>query len=627
MWFGHPRDEFACPDPSSAPYALAEPPGQGSLAVHSLRVLARVLGGDDADDLRCVAFDPGKPVDYAYTLESVTALVGVDVLAPRGESAGVLRFVGGSADLSLAVVGDRVPEPLERFRLTLFSGAGAVALFDLQVADYDTFAEVAAAEAAAGVRVARVVAAEVSDALADRFACARSGACGRGDAPVGAPLWPGGAPPPGLASLLSRAAGGVSQAAGVPARLSPARSPSVARSVLAGRLLDGVGYQGDPATWRRRGSSRPSGWTAWFRSTYRQAVDRASSGRALDTSALFLTGGLDRVVGPLHVGALYSRVFVSERSDPHHALHAHLPDLPAVASAWHVVAPYAGYVPHSRLRTWVSFGTAWGGSSDPASLAVTPLDAVRFRQAGASVSVLALPRLVVDAEGDLFVSEAFGRTARPASGDGASVDLGEARRRRLALRVGVPLARYGSPSSRVVVRLVRRWDAGGDIDWLWTGLAVPELGPGDVVASDLSVEYRYAPSASRFSAQLAAGLHVQPELPVVPGQPLFVPESVRRTLSGSFDWGSGRRGAGWSASVRPAYGHPVALLPAWWSGGGLPLALYGVSPSPLLDAHVRYGFASGAHLAVAASHVLTSPVPGAGLPAAGRLSVVYGRVW
>ena len=631
LWFGSADDVASCPEPSVRPFSVAEPGAQGSVLVHTLRLAVResVPAGDAT--VQCRVFDPGKPVDYAYSLESVTALVGTDVLSPVGGDGGLLRFVGGFAELTLAVVGDRVPERLERLRLTLHSGLGALAVFEVVVVDYDTVAEHSEAQSAAAARIGRLFAAEVADLLADRFACARSADCGRAAAPVGEPLWPAGRRPPSLAAVLSRLVPFAAPAAVPPgASASPTSALAVPVPVLGlrpalGRLVEGVGLQGDPARWAPRRATGPSPWMAWFRAGYRDAVDRGSSGRLLETSALFLSGGVDRAVGPLRLGSLYSRALVSDRFDSHDALRAYLPDLPAHASAWHLVAPYVGYVPHARVRGWASVGWAWSGSAPRlAGLPGAAPSRVRFRHLGASVSVVALPRVALDLEGDFFASAVLGMTSL--SSDPASLrDLGNADRRRLALRVGVPLGRHGSPASRLVVRVARRWDAGTDVDWLWTGLGPrASAGAGDLAATDLFVEYRYAPSGGRFSAQLAGAVQVVPELPLFPAQVFAEPSSVRRTFGASFDWGPRRRASGWSASVRPVYGHPLAALPAWWSGAGAPAVLF-APPRPVVDGLVRYVFVDGGAVSLGLSRDLAPRDAPYG--SAARLAVLYARAW
>ena len=621
----------------------------------------------------------GKPVsEYRYEFRSGAAEVGRDVLGPAG-AGGVVRFVSGRASVDFGVVGDGRLEGAEDLMLALVSGAGTVALFTVVVEDAESARETVSSRTAGAVRIGRVLASEVSDVLADRFSCAVSSACSALGAPAEAQLWPGGRSGPVFSpeTLLRRLAGsaayfttpGMAPAVlpdgaalappafdgsglpgfGLPDPGGGSHAPGAAavshglhgpgrldadRLAVVGRALDGLRYQGDPGRWLgavniARGDHRPAAWTFWARSSYAAVDDTSSTARRLSTSMLSMTGGLDREVGRFRVGVLYTHAFAQSETAVHGYAQEFVPDDPAQGSSWRVVAPYVGWVPHRRFRLWMSPGWVMGGGAVAAG---EGLDAtMRMVVSGASLSVYSSREVSVDVEADVFEVD----VDRTPSVSERRFEMpeddfsGRAQRARLAGRLGFPLGNPATSASRLTVRLGRRWDVGTDIDWVWgpagggrSALAAEWGGAGQVAATDLLVDLRYRrgrSGRSSLSLVLTLGVQLGGEEPQVLGEHLRFSSRRQVGFGGGLQWGAAGSGAGWSASLRPSYGHVSAALPGWWSGavprvGGLG----GFEVAPMLDAEVGYGFEDGGRVSVSGRRAF-----GAGLGAVLR----YGRGW
>ena len=202
---------------------------------------------------------------------------------------------------------------------------------------------------------------------------------------------------------------------------------------------------------------------------------------------------------------------------------------------------------------------------------------------------------------------------------------GRAQRARLAGRVGFPLGRSATANSRLTVRFGRRWDVGTDIDYVWApAVRDPSWeGAGQVAATDLLVDLRYR--RSTLSLLLTFGMQVAGKHPQVGVQSLR--SSSRRQLGfgGGIQYGAAAPRSGWSASLRPAYGHVSAAIPGWWNGAVPRLGGLGaVDVAPMVDAEVGYGFVDGGQVSVSSRRAF-----GGGRTGAGSLGAVlrYGRGW
>ena len=668
LWFGAAHEETLCPA-GSRRFDLVEPAGGGAAPFRvDLVVAERAVAESGAEDDATCEVGAGRSVtEYRYELRSGSAALGADVV---GQTTGTVRFVAGRGGLDVGVVGDGAIEPAEALSLVLLAGSGPVAVFTLVVHDADSAAEAAASRTAAAVRVGRVLASEVSDLLAERFSCAASAACAALGADSRAHLWPGGAARPRLspAMLLGRVVsisgagagpagfGGLAGRGGfsgvgtfVPAALAPAFSmapasaspaagyggalPPPASLAVVGRALDGLRYQGDPGRWLgavniARGDQRLPRWTFWTRVSYSEAEDAGATARRVRTSLLALSGGLDRQVGQLRVGVLYTHAFAGVETGVHGWARTTVTGTVRRPSAWRVTAPYVGWIPHRRFRIWASPGWAAGGEG-----AVPQADGLRAAMwmivAGASVSVVASDVLTLDLEGDVFeVDVERDRTSSDAFfGFGDDALSGRAQRSRLAGRLGVPLGDPSTTASRVTVRLGRRWDAGGDVDWVWGPIrpGTQWKGAGQVAGTDLLVDFRYRRVRSSLSLVAAAGVQTGGEEPWIAGEHVRWPSRRQVSASAGLQWGAASSRAGWSGSVRPAYGHVSLAMPGWW-GAAVPSlsALGSFEPVPLVDAEVAYGFGDGGSLGVSARQALAGAGAGAGSLGA---VVTYGRAW
>ena len=683
LWFGLAEGDdglASCPLPG-APIPVAEPLDGGVRTVRLDLAVAQRTGERSPADGEQGAQRPvceaglGKPVtEYRYEFRSGAAEVGADVLG----SGGVIRFVSGRGAVDFGVVGDGRLEGAEDLTLALVGGAGTVALFTVVVEDAESARETVSSRTAGAVRIGRVLASEVSDVLADRFSCAVSSACSVVGVRPEAQLWPGGhsgpvfSPEtllrrlarsvgpfamPGTAQTVPGAAAQVLGGSGVPGLGLPGRAggshaPGAGavphglhapgrldadRLAVVGRALDGLRYQGDPGRWLgavniARGDHRPAAWTFWARSSYAAVDDTSSTARRLSASMLSMTGGLDREVGRFRVGVLYTHAFAQSETQVHGYAREFVPDDPAQGSSWRVVAPYVGWIPHRRFRLWMSPGWVMGGGG---AVAVGEgLDAtMRMVVSGASLSVYSSREVSVDVEADVFEVDVDRTPSVSERRFGMSEDAfsGRAQRARLAGRMGFPLGDPATAASRLTVRLGRRWDVGTDIDWVWgpaagsSAWAAQWKGAGQVSATDLLLDLRYRRLRSSLSLVLTLGVQLGGEDPQVPGEHLRFSSRRRMGFGGGLQWGAAGSGAGWSASLRPSYGHVSAALPGWWSAAIPRLGAPGrFEVAPMLDAEVGYGFEDGGRVSVSGRRAF-----GGGRPGAGGLGAVlrYGRGW
>ena len=688
LWFGLADGLESCPEPRSL-VRVAEPLDGGVRPVRLDLALARRVGDQSAQDPQQDAEQRsgcqvglGKPVtEYRYELRSGMAEVGRDVLDPAG-AGGVVRFVSGRASVHFDVVGDARLEGAEDLTLALVGGAGTVALFTIVVEDAESAREAVSSRTASAVRIGRVLASEVSDVLADRFSCAASSACSALGAPSDAQLWPGGRSGPAVSpgTLLRRLAwsagsfampampsaavadgaalplsglpgssrpgsgrsgfglpglGGGSHAVGAGAVPHGQHGPGrlqADRLAVVGRALDGLRYQGDPGRWLgpvniARGDHRPAAWTFWARSSYAAVDDTSSTARRLRTSMLSMTGGLDRQVGLFRIGLLYTHAFGESEVDVHGHAQQFVPADPVHGSSWRVVAPYVGWMPHRRFRLWVSPGWVTGGGAVAGG---EGLDArMRMVVAGGSLSVYSSREVSVDVEADVFEVD----VDRTPSVSERRFEMredafsGRAQRARLAGRMGFPLGDAATSRSRLTVRFGRRWDVGTDIDWVWGPIARSASwgGAGQVSATDLLVDLRYRRLRSSLSLVLTLGVQLGGEEPQVAGEHLRFSSRRQMGFGGGLQWGAAGSGAGWTASLRPSYGHVSAAVPGWWSGAVPRLSgLGGFEVAPMVDAEVGYAFGDGGRVSAASRRAF-----GGGRLGAGGLGTVlrYGRGW
>lgn len=688
LWFGVAEGDdglASCPLPGS-PIPVAEPLDGGVRTVRLDLVMAQrggdelqPQGGDRAAEQRSCQTGLGKPVtEYRYEFRSGAAEVGRDVLHPG--AGGVVRFVSGRASVDFDVVGDGHLEGAEDLTLALVSGAGTVALFTVVVEDAESARETVSSRTASAVRIGRVLASEVSDVLAERFSCAGSSVCAEAGAQAEAQLWPGGRSGPSASpgAVLRRLAwsagssvmpgmaptvvpgggavlspdpygpglsgsglpgfGGTLGAVGAGAGMGSYDSHGASRILEAdrmtvvGRALDGLRYQGDPGRWLgpvniARGDHRLPDWTFWARSSYAAVDDTSSTARRLSVSMLSMTGGLDRQVGMFRVGVLYTHAFGQSEADAHAYAQEFVAADPVQGSSWRVVAPYVGWMPHRRFRLWVSPGWVTGGGAVASG---EGLDArMRMVVTGASLSLYSSREVSADIEADVFevdvdrtpsVSER--RSEMP-----EDAFSGRAQRARLAGRLGFPLGDPATSASRLTVRLGRRWDVGTDIDWVWGPIARSASweGAGQVSATDLLVDLRYRRLRSSLSLVLTLGVQLRGEEPQVAGEHVMFSSRRQIGFGGGLQWGAAGSAKGWSASLRPSYGHVSAAMPGWWNGAVPRLGgLGGFDVAPMLDAELGYGFEDGGRVSVSSRRAF-----GVGRSGTGGLGAVlrYGRGW
>ena len=659
LWFGGEHELDDCPG-GSRRFETVEPFAGHAAFVGLDLVIAqrRTAEGGETGEAACEVGLGNAVTEYRYELRSASASVGADVLAV--DPGGRVRFVAGRGSLELAVVGDGALEPVEELSLVLLGGGGPVARFTVVIQDRESAVEATASRTAEAVRMGRVLASEVSDVLADRFSCAASAACAALGADPAAQLWPGGASGPRIARLAlvrrlpwGSAPAGVSTGAssvgadggslvagggeygslfgsggglGVPVR-------PFDRLAAVGRALDGVRYQGDPGRWLgtvniARGDDRPGRWTVFTRFSYAEVEDVGNTARRLRTSMLTMTGGVDRQVGQVRVGVLYTHAAAAVQTDAHGWAQETVEDPGRRPSAWRVVAPYAGWIPHRRFRLWVSPGWASGGEGG-AGLGEGLQASMTMLVGGASASVFASDELSVDVEADVFevdvdrratVTELAFRTPDAALS-------GRAQRARLAGRVGMPIGDPSTTASRLTLRLGRRWDVGADLDWVW-GPIRPQAswsGAGQIAATDLLVDFRYRRLRSSLSLVATLGMQVGGEEPLVAGEHVRSPSRRRVGAAAGLQWGAAGSGAGWSASVRPSYGHVSLAMPGWWSAAVPGMSGFGAFELvPLLDGEVGYQFEDGGNVALSARQAFGGGRAGVG--GIGAL-VRYGRGW
>ena len=640
LWFGTGLDAPTCPVPSSRLFPLREPSPDAGLAVHRLTLVLREFESEASAgaDVTCAPADPGKPVDFHYDLLSDSGQVGTDVALVGSKAGDHVRFLNGVANVDVFVFSDALLEPVETVVLQLYSGAGPAVAYTLVVADYETTHELAASQLASAARYGRLLAAEASDALADRFSCAAADLCSGPPRDGSAALWPRRPAPSsgpmlfqrflnGLASagLASSSAGVVpglprSAAAASPLAFASAAEPAPLLHPLRalGPALEGARFQGDPGRWlggRRFGDSGsgPSPWAFWARAGYAEAFDQGSTGRSLRTSLLSFTGGLDRRVGRLRVGWLHSYVVGMDEVAVHESARPFVPDLPSRSTSWHMTGPYIGALPLPRLRLWLAPLWMIGSAADSSFLQPLSADAgslsMRSVVGGGSVSLVQSAPFALDLEADFFSVAVGGAASLPVPD--LELPRGAADRRRLAFRFGLPLGNPSTSRSRLTLRVARRWDSGTDLDWVWGGVRpyAGWVGAGAVSATDLVADYRHRRRGSSLSLAVTAGFQFEAETPYYPpavGEHDVSPLSRRLRLAAVVGWGDAGRPAGWTARLRPAYGRPSVGLPGWWDSAsfGRVAALPSV---PLLDGEVGYVFPDRSRLVLAAQRAFGTP--------------------
>ena len=633
LWFGTGDDYLACPAASPRIFYLREPSSAEDVAAHRLTLIMRDAapadGGGEAAAV-CTVADVGKPIDYHYELLSDSGQVGSDVsLVGRG-GGDTIRFLNGLATLDVFVFSDALLEPLETLILQLSTGSAPAVSYRLLIADYETTREVASSYLAAAARYGRFLAAEAGDALADRFSCAASASCVAAGVQASNPLYPArpaaSSGPQLLAQVLSAVAGstllsgslrGSAGEAGfgarAPFRGGPglgARPPAAVHPLrLLGSAVDGARFQGDPGRWlgTRRFEGGPSGppqWSFWGRTGYAEGFDRGATGRTLRTSMLSFTAGLDRTVGLLRVGWLQSYVLGVDEIELHESARPFADPAPERPTSWRMMGPYVGVVPDPRFRLWVA--PLFISGAPRAAVGTDPLSfSMKAFVGGTSVSLLRTLPLAVDLEADFF-TVGIGSAGLPTA---LQIDLPDAsaRRRRIALRIGLPLGDPRTGSSRVTVRVARRWDSGTDMDWVWGGVRpyADWVGAGLISATDILADYHHRRRRSNLAFALTAGLQLEGEEPLYPpafGRHDISSLSRRLRVGAAINWGNSNTGVGWLANVRPAFGRPNLGLPAWWDS--VSFGRSATLPSvPLIDGEVGYVFRDRSRLTLSAQRV------------------------
>ena len=658
LWVG--AAEAACPSPLVS-VDLPEPaPDDGPFVDYPVDVYARI-STTEAEGATCsrVSGRFAAPVHLATggLAHHPPAVVGHDVsFTERPQPALHFDAVDHHAQVFVRVYSDQLLEADEYVTLSLSLGYHGTAMMRLRIVDFQKRDRLAGNRDASFARIGRVMASMLSEALTDRFSCARAKGCA--------------AAPPGIGSR-----NGLGQLASVARSLAPPRVPASdprAMARLAGRSplperpliervgsrIDGLSLQASPSGWfGPREAPGRSKWSAWARTDYLYASASSPDGTVQRTSLLGVLGGVDRRFNLVTFGTLYGLAW-AEHSSRYSA------DLAAVegveagaepflnAMSWQLVAPYVGVQPHDRVRTWVSYGRTLFGSWEP-SYGYQPdadflADGPRysFTVAGASVTALRARGFVLDLEGDWFAvgtvlptcpascrrtvlallsdpdsppAATFPTTAQvqdvlALGEDIGLVDhaLGRVGRRRMGLRIGVPLGGQGGRT--LSLAFSRRWDSGPDVAWL--------LGGHDRVhAYDLGFDVRLSPPRSRLSASLNGRVEVRRSTPVVDRQL----RHRERAIGGTVRWGRVETPQGWSVILRPRYGYPgvAGSLDSGSMAVLLPDFHPAARPMPLVDLSAGYGFDDGARLVFRGSRGFGEHLRGASLGA----GVNYERGW
>lgn len=610
LWVGGAGAE-ACPSPAHS-VVLEEPdPEVAAWTDVALPLAARLGPLPGAAGGPCEL--PGGTFEARVSLApgpGAGASVPQDVaLASRAPEPVIFAPQDHADAVVVRVYADQLLEADETVRLLVSIGVHGVVPVELVVLDFQKRRELAAGRDAAFARLGRAMGAAVADALSDRFSCSRSAACA-GPHPESGPrdLGQGVRPSLGRLAGILRSLAPPAAPLGGPPPLPRAAAPGSAmrRAVVrpgpaaaAAGLVDGLAFQGSPNTWfRSRNRDGGTQWTAWLRSGRRVSSDLRADQSRVRTSLLSVLGGVDRRLGPVHVGALYgylagsySRRFSGDLA----RLEDVDPGRPALDNAvsWHLVAPYAGVAPHPRVRLWTAFGLSFGGSVTPSpgyqphpELAAG-MPAYRLFAGGASLTTFRFGHAVLDVDADTFDV----LTRLPGGREAGSRKLAGATRRRIAARLGVPVDETGG--RRLSVGLVRRWDAGPDIGWL--SPAGSHMDSYDVVG-----DVRITGYGSRVSA--AVGGRVQLAGAVRGAEAGSRAHRRETAVSGVLRWGHAETAEGWSIALRPAYGYPG---PVGAPRGSL---LYSrllphaagtaLEAQPLVGVEAGYGFGSGARLSV-----------------------------
>ena len=586
------------------------------------------------------------------------ALVGNDVsFTLRPQEPLLFEALDHHAQVFVRVYSDQALEPDEYATLSLSLGYHGYATMRLRIVDFQKGERLVGNRDASFARMGRVMASMLSEALTDRFSCARAKGCRAGGAPaIGARNGLG-----QLASVVRSLAPPRAPASDLRALARPGgRRPLAERPLIerVGSRIDGLSLQASPSGWfGPREAPGRSKWSAWARSEYLYASDSSPDGTVQRTSMLGLLGGVDRRFNVLTIGSLYGLAW-AEYSSRYSADLARAEGVEAGvepflnAMSWQLIAPYVGVQPHDRIRSWVSYGRTLFGSWEP-SLSYQPdvdflADEPRysFTVAGASITALRARGFVIDVEGDWFVvgtrlptcpaacrqtvlSLVPDSKSRPGAEypttrqvrnvlalgeDIGIVDerLGGVGRRRVGLRFGVPLGGRGGRT--LSVAFSRRWDTGPDVVWLFGG-------HDRVHAYDVGFDVRLSPAGSRLSASLNGRMELRRATPVVDRQL----RHRERAVGGAIRWGRVETVQGWSVILRPRYGYPgvAGSLESGSMAALLPDFHPAARPMPLVDLSAGYGFEDGARLVLRGSRGFGERVRGASLGA----GVNYERGW
>ena len=640
LWLGA-VSASGCPG-APRPVEVHEPPPGSAPVLVRLPVYARLVPVATAEEGVCntptVAFEADYRLDRP--LVGFAATLGADVSLARRDAATLLFAPVDHVDVvEVLVYADELLEPDEAFSVRVSAGVHGEMRVPMVIVDHQKADALRRGRDASFVRLGRMIGSTVTDALSARFSCARSAGCSD----------PGRSDPVPIRNLVSRLAaaatpfGGSLSGSGVPtgSRLQDP-DPSLYRAFestrleIAGRLLDDIGFQTSPSAWLPvRNPDAPNPWSTWFRTDYLAVSDTDPAGNRLETDMLAFTGGVDRRLGMLNVGLLYSFAQASY-GRAYEPLLARAEGVEALepafrmSGAWHLLAPYIGVTPHERFRAWSTFGftlagafsPAQGGSYRPVVDEVAGAPSYQVVALGTSLTALRASSFIVDLEADAF--QVGARLPEPGFAD-RSGRLRPARRGRVAVRVGVPLD--FTSVKRVTFGVGRRWDEGPDLEWL-------RASSGAVGHTELLFDIRFAALRSRFSAAVGGRVQLtgwnEPSYRSPEGVPLRgVQQSAEHAVAAALRWGVSETPDGWSIVLRPTYGYPgipggIDPARSVWYGAFSPRH-GGVSGFPAaVDLEAHYVWRSGGRLVVSGSRPLVDgPYPSV-RPAAG---VRFDHAW
>ena len=626
LWLGA-LDPLGCPAQPPLVEVDEPPPGSPPLLVR-IPLYARLIPvgtqGGDGCGVPGVAFDVN--VQLQPSVAGVPAALGQDVsLAARGEGRLTFAPVEHLAVLELLLYADELLESDEHFDVRVSAGVHGDIRVPFRLVDYQKREALQEGREASVVRLGRMLGAALTDALSGRFSCARSAGCSdparseplpvrnflRRLASAAAPFTPAGSRGAGLPGLSHPAL-----------ELSAVRPFERTRLQMAGRMLDDLTYQSSPSAWLPvRNPADPNPWSTWFRTDYVAMSDTDPAGNRLETDLLSFSGGVDRRIGMLNLGILYSYAQASygRGFEP---LLAEAEAVPALAPVfrvsgnWHVLAPYIGVTPHDRLRLWSTFGTTLAGvlGGPPGSVSAggylpavdagSSAPAYRIFAAGTSITAFRASSFIVDLEADVFRVRARLPTAGTAAAAG---ELDPADRARVAVRVGLPLDFTGV--KRITFGVGRRWDAGPDLAWV----RGTDVGVGQ---TEVLFDARFATLRSRFSASLAGRVQLtgwnEPAYRAPDGTDYHdARASAEHSFAAALRWGISETPQGWSIVLRPSYGYPglpggVDPARSLWYGAAIPRE--GAAPGlpAQLDLEAHYLFGMGGRLVLSGSRSLVA---------------------